>query len=183
MSRQPTLAFDLDDTIVDHMPHRRMLAERFGLAHLSDAALYRLHEERVSSDTLRAFKRALYGRLSRHAPPFPHAVAALREITVRTPAVIISRRVHEAAHARAWIRRHLPFFPLDRVHFTCRDEEKSAVARVLGVGVFVDDSPEVLLHLPSDIRRILFDRFSLHQNGEWERTASWHELLDALQQR
>ena len=182
MERQFPLAFDLDDTIVDHLPQRRLLAARFGLAHLSDAALYHMRDVSLAPETVRAFKRALYGPLSRHAPPLPGAVAALRALTARLPAVIISRRAHGAPHARAWVRRHLPFFPPDRIHFVCRDEEKSAVARVLGVRVFVDDSPEVLQHLPRPMRKILFDRFSLYRDvdKEWERAASWDELLAAL---
>lgn len=146
------IGFDLDDTIINHSPHRDEMTRNGPLD-----------------------KTALYGEISAHAPAHADALAVIEELSKLHDLYIISRRSPETReYARHWIETRLPFIPLDRVHFVITDHEKDLVCKRLGISLFMDDS-RVVIGALTEAKGFLFDPHNTKSDAIFPRISSWQE--------
>ena len=122
--------------------------------------------------------------------PYTDALEVIAQLTKLFGLVCIVSRVNPAQEirARAWIQ-HYDFCnktgikPQD-LHFCAERSDKAIIAKQVGLTHFIDDRPEVMYHLPQDIRKILFGpqkedvaKFKLHH---LEQVTSWKEIEQKL---
>jgi hypothetical protein len=71
------------------------------------------------------------------------------------------------------------YFNHDNSFFISESESKDPKAAELGINVFLDDQPAVLAKLPSVPQRILFDRYKVFGDLDFEhiKVNSWEEFI------
>lgn len=178
--KKPAIGFDLDDTIIDHVPNRQRLAAQFGLS-LSDEQLYDLSRQSGIPKTLiRSYKQELYGPLSLSAPIMPGARDGLEKLAQQFRPVIISRR-YSVEEAKQWVQENLGdlFNPTD-IYFVTENHEKAPLAEQHELVAFVDDNPVVLDHMPASIMTIQMLRFPALEPNKHIQVESWPEVLEHL---
>lgn len=158
------IGLDFDDTLADF---RTLLAtetrSRFGIE-LTRGVRGR---DIVGEERWDAFlKEILDGDATLYLDPRPGAVEVTRRLAERHELIVLTaRHEHEAPHAKAWLERHR--IPVAAFVTTGR-EAKAPLARDLGLGVHLDDTPHI------------FDAFhpahptvpALILSGSWDQPAS-----------
>lgn len=153
------IGLDLDDTIINHTPHRETLASENGIVD----------------------KKILYGELSLSAPPYKDARETIDELAKTHSLSIISRRKADSRPlAKAWIAQNLPDFPLENVFFVDSDEEKARVCGQQQINLFMDDSPLVLTHLKTRYKYLYSPQHTRAEHG-FSQIRSWHEFKKTVQ--
>jgi hypothetical protein len=137
----------------------------------------------------------VYGARMDEAQAYPGAMEFLQWASAQGIAVsIISHKtrhpfigprhdLHQAA--RLWVERHLansarPLVHMGDVFFELTKEEKVRRIGAAACDYFIDDLPEILLaqEFPGDIRRILFDPESHHEDAAaLQRMRRWSDIL------
>lgn len=98
---------------------------------------------------------------------FPHAYRVIRRLVAeevfRPENMHIVSRVtpEQELRAREFIMssefQSGTCIPIDRAHFCRERHEKAPICLKLGMTVFIDDRPGVLMHMPPRVQRILFN--------------------------
>jgi hypothetical protein len=101
----------------------------------------------------------------RHRDALPHAIRVIARLVNErfgTNVHIVSRvSPEQEIRARAWLKNS-GFHPETgvlklNVHFCAERHEKAPIAKQIGATHFIDDRPEVMIHMPHVPYRILFD--------------------------
>jgi hypothetical protein len=189
------VGIDLDNTLADYAAPLERLCREHGVAVGQGGdpklALRGFLRAAGREDEWTRLQGELYGPLMMEARPFPgiaeFLAAAERNgvscfvVSHRTRNPIAGQPHDLHAAARGWLASH--GFGSLPVHL---EENKSAkLGRIasLGVGLFVDDLPELLLDpgFPSGVRRFLFDPKGGHSGFEGVvRVDSWEAMRQAV---
>ena len=175
------IGIDFDGVIVDHRPHKLRLAGELGFALESWQTNTNVMHDYLSEEAYRSVQKPLYDELTVLAPP----VSGALETLARLPGelyVISARRPESAASARAWMVKNglHAIVPSERVIFCASGRDKREHCERLGISLFLDDKISYLGHLPTDIRRVLFDEDGIAGRvavpPEFEVVRSWIEF-------
>jgi 5'(3')-deoxyribonucleotidase len=118
--------------------------------------------------------------------PYPDAFETILKLTKLFGLVCIVSRVNaeQEVRARAWMKDYnfaerTGIKPED-VHFCLERYDKGIIAKKLRLTHFIDDRPEVMHHLDSDIRKILFapkpEDVQKFNHNHLEQVNSWKEV-------
>ena len=180
------MGFDMDGVIINHVPNKIALAERYDV-HLGPEEV---HSEvlpgKLTPADYRALQDELYSdsELALSAPLMTGAFAVLREMKIRNvPFVLISRRREPMIATELLRRRDLwgDIFTEQNSFFVGTPEEKNVASVREGVTHFFDDERKVLRAIPDVGHRFLFD--SCHQfkdETEFERIFDWQMLRGVI---
>lgn len=199
------IGFDFDNTIVSYDSLFHKVARE--QAHIPE-------DTPVNKNAVRDYLRAqghepvwtemqgyVYGARMNEAAAYPHAIATIEALgkaghelaiishKTRTPYAGPAYDLHAAA--RGWIETHLrnaagdALIPAERIFFLETKPEKIARIDALRCDAFIDDLPEILLHVgfPEYTLRYLFSA-SPQPNTQWTQVYDWkqfHALMQATQ--
>lgn len=99
-------------------------------------------------------------------PDFPDSLRVVRRLAIERfgfKNIHIVSRVTPEQEKRALIYVSRQIFKdktritLDRVHFCRERHEKGPICEILGITHFIDDRPDVLIHMPTNVKPILFN--------------------------
>jgi hypothetical protein len=177
----PRIGIDFDGVIADHHPHKLQLAKALGFELEPWQLNSNLLREFLSEEVYRELQRSLYGEMTINAPPIAGALETIARLPGE-PYILSARRPENELFPRLWMKRHHldEIIPFERVIFCEEGRGKRAHCERLGLAAFLDDKLSYLLHLPSEMQRVLFDvdgvssRLSLPQGMHV--AASWAEF-------
>jgi 5'(3')-deoxyribonucleotidase len=157
------IAFDLDDTLVNHDRNRLRLSRQLGYTIPIRDFYTKKAKNIIPKSEYTQFKSTLYKKISLSAPPIKNAVEIFNQLNQDHVLFIISRRQpHDGGvdFAQQWITEHLPSLSPNRIHFVARDEDKNVLCQKLGIDVIVDNKASVLRHINPPTQIVLLDRYN-----------------------
>ncbi len=152
------IGIDFDGVIANHHPHKARLAKALGFGLEPWQLNSNVLREFLSEEAYKALQREIYGELTLEAPPLADALEVISRLPGE-PYVISARRPENESYPRLWMKRHRldEVIPFERVIFCEEGRGKRAHCERLGISVFLDDKLSYLAHLPTGLRRVLFD--------------------------
>ena len=177
------IGLDLDDTIVDHGPHLKKLARKYGCGFsCGEVPCDAILKARLPEEKYKQLKRELW-EMSSCAGPVKDSQKIIQALSEEGHELyIISRRVTESEIGHQWIEKHLPYLNRENTFFVEHDCVKGMLCKELHVVLFLDNKERVLEHMPEITRGILFDRFNLHEKSLFARVRSWKKFYDLCQE-
>ena len=194
------IGIDFDNTIVDYEGAFHSAAMERGLVTAdlppSKNSVRDFLNNAGRKDDFTALQGYVYGArmdLARLYPGFREFVAIARAsghdvfiVSHKTRFPLLGPRydMHESAHA--YLTRHMlsadDAVPRQNIYFEETKEQKIGRAVALGLDVFIDDLPEILVMpgLPERCRRILFAPQGSDSRGNFEQCGRWDEIAGLL---
>ena len=154
-----TIGLDLDDTIIDHDPNRKILARKTGLPMFDDS-----------------LKKDLYAEMALSSPPIKNSLEVIKNLIGNGHRVIIVSRNKTPRFSRQWLKRYLPEIKPRNIFFVKEDKDKVKICRQEKVTFFVDDRTEVLKALDKNIVKIFFNRRKRPSYGRLLTATSWLKI-------
>lgn len=156
------IGIDLDGVLIDHREHKRKLASEYGIALEPWQTNANLMRKFVPEEVYRALQGALYGQLTREAPPVFGSLEHLPQIKSELY-IVSARRADTIRFAQDWIAAHRVYdvVPAERIYFCGSDAEKRGYCDRIGIDMFLDDKVSVLEALSGRTKRVLFDEDDL----------------------
>lgn len=159
-----TIGFDLDDTIIDHNPNRKILAKKMN---------------RPASD--RELKKILYAEMALNSPPISGSLKTIRQLFKNGHRVIIVSRNKTPKFSRRWLKRYLPEIKPRDIFFVKENKDKAKICQQEKVAIFIDDLPEVLSFLDKKIVKILFHRRKKLITNQYLVATNWSQIKQLLE--
>lgn len=153
------IGLDLDGVIIDHRAHKCRWAREMGFELEPWQLNSNLIRGQMPDELRHQMQRAVYGELSRQAPPFAGALEWLPRLPGELY-LVSARRAENVRHAQDWLDRHRLYdlMPAERVVFCPSGADKRAHCERLGLDFFLDDELQVLNRLAGlPLRRVFFD--------------------------
>jgi hypothetical protein len=122
--------------------------------------------------------------------PMPDAFNVIKEfLTLKVPVYVVSRvNDDQSLKAYGWFRTFQFFentgLTPNKVYFCYERHEKGPICQRLGVTHFVDDRPEVMMHMPVGVKKYLMNptSFDLDKHGlqDSHPVTNWNEVRSLL---
>lgn len=172
------IGFDLDGVIVDHTENKIKMAKELGFDLTPPQTPHDILKPLVSKDAYNKIQKYIYAEASLSALPIEHALTTIEELSRTHSLFIISRRM-SAELAWEWLRKKnvTDFIPEKNIFFVEYNIRyaKNAVAKKVGIDLFVDDEAKILRELPAVDTRIHFDQYGTAPS-EFYQIKKWQEL-------
>lgn len=181
------IGFDMDGVIIENTASKIKFARQLGFNLKPKDTPADVIENAMPAEALDQLRQLLYHNpeTALQATLISGAKTGLTKIKkYNFRYFLISRRKDPALAQQLLRKRGLwpEIFDTSNAFFVQRAEDKNVKAAELGVNLYIDDQPSVLVKLTSVRHRLLFDRFRHFGDLPFEhkKIISWREILSYL---